>query len=71
MNTYTLTFQDIDHPERTTVTTIEALDERFALKAATDQLRESSAEQAWTLLSIEADPANTPAPTEFEEDFAA
>lgn len=53
MSTHRFTFQDIDRPERTTVVVAEGLDERWALQEAVEQLKATSAEQAWQLTKSE------------------
>lgn len=67
MSTFQFTFRDIDHPERTTTTTTEGLDERWALQDALDQLQQASADQAWQLIdttAVDTDgaPEEDPAP---------
>lgn len=64
MKAFQFKFQDIDNPERTTVTTTEGLDERWALRDALEQLQSANAAQAWQLIDTtaltEGDPEEEP-----------
>lgn len=53
MRTFEFTFRDIDNPARTTVTTTEGLDDRWALRDAINQLQNTAGEYAWLLVSTE------------------
>lgn len=72
MSTHQFTFQDIDHPERKTVVTTEGLDERWALQEAVEQLKATSAEQAWQLTDTQLiSAADSSGPIANEEDLTA
>lgn len=63
MKSYQFTFRDLDAPNRTIVTTTEGIDERWALRAALEQLQDTNGNHAWDLVSAEEVP-DVPAPEE-------
>lgn len=50
MKTFQFTFRDISNPDRTIVTTTEGLDDRWALRDAIDQLKNTAGDYAWDLV---------------------